>query len=317
MMKAAIAERDVVTGAVATHARAESVVAAVPSRLGDYLELTKPRIAVMALFTVAAGYLLGAGGAPEFRVLLNALVGSALVAAGGSALNQLMERHSDARMRRTANRPLPGGRLSAEEVAIVGAVLSGTGLAYLLATVSIAATIAAGLTFALYVLVYTPLKTLTAWNTIVGAIPGALPPVIGWCAARGWEGGLGASALFLILFVWQVPHFLAIAWMYREEYARAGLRMLPGSDPGGRTTSAVMLLTAAALVPAGLLPVAAGIGGRSYGIGAAMLALLFFRQTLNFARDRGDAQARRVLHASLLYLPGVFGLLLVDALLLK
>jgi protoheme IX farnesyltransferase len=315
MMKAAVAENEVGTGAVG--ASVGRAAAAVPSRLADYLELTKPRIAVMALFTVAAGYLLGAGAAAEARVLFHTLLGAGLVAAGGSALNQLIERRTDARMRRTANRPLPAGRLSAEEVAVFGAVLSGVGLAYLLGTVSAAATVAAALTLVFYVLVYTPLKTVTAWNTAVGAIPGAMPPVIGWCAARGWGGSGGAAALFLVLFVWQVPHFLAIAWMYRSEYARAGLRMLPGSDPSGRRTAAVMVLTAALLVPVAVLAVPVGLAGWLYAAGAALLGVLFVRETLGFARDRTDRRARRVLHASLLYLPGVFALLLIDALLAK
>src|SRR5262249_22630146 len=190
-----------------------------------YLELAKPRIAVLALFTVAGGYLLGAGSEAVAKVLFNVVFGAGLVAAGGSALNQLFERRIDARMRRTANRPLPASRISPEEAAIFGAVLSGVGLAYLMATVPLAATVAAAVTLVLYVLVYTPLKTVTTWNTVVGAIPGALPPVIGWCAARGWDHPDGALALFLVLFVWQLPHFLAIAWMYRGDYAMGGLRM--------------------------------------------------------------------------------------------
>ncbi len=316
MMKAIAAESEAAPGVVGS-ASVSRAVAAAPSRLADYLELTKPRIAVMALFTVAAGYLLGAGAAAESRVLFHTLLGAGLVAAGGSALNQLMERRTDARMKRTANRPLPAGRLSLEEVAVFGAVFSGVGLAYLMSTVSLAATIAAALTLIFYVLVYTPLKTVTAWNTAVGAIPGALPPVIGWCAARGWDGAGGAAALFLVLFVWQIPHFLAIAWMYRAEYAKAGLRMLPGCDPTGGRTAAVMVLTAAALIPVGFLAVGVGLAGWVYAGGAAVLGVLFTRQAVGFARERTDRQARRVLRASLLYLPGVFALLLVDALLAK
>lgn len=290
---------------------------AAPSRLADYLELTKPRIAVMALITVAGGYLLGAGSAASAAMLFNVLFGAGLVAAGGSALNQLMERRTDARMRRTANRPLPAGRLSPEEVAVFGAVLSGVGLAYLTSTVPAAATIAALVTLVAYVLVYTPLKTVTAWNTVVGAVPGALPPVIGWCAARGIEGPDAALALFLVLFVWQLPHFFAIAWMYRGDYARAGLKMLPGCDPTGRRTAAAMVLTAAALVPVGFLAVTAGVAGWLYFAGATLLGLMFVREAVRFARERTDKHARRVLRASLVYLPGVFALLLVDALVAK
>ncbi len=305
-------------------AQAGSAIAApraqAPSRLADYLELTKPRIALMALFTVAAGYLLGAGADAELRVLFNTLVGAGLVAAGGSALNQLFERKIDARMKRTMRRPLPAGRVSPEEAAMFGAALSGAGLAYLAATVPAPAIIAAALTFILYAFVYTPLKTMTAWNTVVGAVPGALPPVIGWYAARGWDGSSGwegAALLFSILFLWQIPHFLAIAWMYRTDYRAGGLKMLPGCDPVGRRTAAVMVVTAAALVPLGLLAPAAGLGGWLFATGCAALGLFFLRRAVEFARDRTDRKARRVLHASLFHLPGVFALLMIDALFVK
>ena len=288
-----------------------------PSRLADYLELTKPRIAVMALFTVAAGYLLGAGAGADARALFHTLVGAGLVAAGGSALNQLIERRIDARMKRTMKRPLPAGRVSPEEAAMFGATLAGAGLAYLASTVPAPATLAAALTFVLYAFVYTPLKTATAWNTAVGAVPGALPPVIGWCAARGWSGAEGGLILFGILFLWQIPHFLAIAWMYRNDYAAGGLVMLPNRDRTGRRTAIVMVATAAALVPLGFLAAPAGLGGWLFAVGSALCGLYFLRRAVEFALDRTDRKARRVLHASLLHLPGVFALLMVDALLLK
>src|SRR5262245_28711948 len=183
-----------------------------PSKLADYVELTKPRIATMALVTVAVGYLLGAGAA-GFRldVMLHTLFGAGLVAAGGSALNHWWERRADGRMRRTANRPLPAGRLSGVEVFVFGASLALAGIVYLAVTgPNPAAAAAAAMTFVLYVFVYTPLKQLTAWNTVVGAVPGALPPVIGWCAARG-DLTADAAGLFAILFVWQLPHFYSIA----------------------------------------------------------------------------------------------------------
>ncbi|MBY0459091.1 MAG: heme o synthase, partial [Gemmataceae bacterium] len=242
-----------------------------PSRFADYLELTKPRIAVMALFTVGAGYLLAAGGRAEWLVLLHTLVGAGLVAAGGSALNQLFERRIDAKMRRTLKRPLPAGRISPEEAAAFGAGLAGAGLAYLAATVGLAATTAAAATFFAYAFIYTPMKTFTAWNTAVGAVPGALPPVIGWYAATGWNDGKGwegAAALFAILFLWQIPHFLAIAWMYRDDYAAGGLKMLPGCDPSGRLTSFVMVLTTVALLPLAALVPLAGLGGWLFAAGA-------------------------------------------------
>jgi protoheme IX farnesyltransferase len=300
----------------ASRSRAQSA----PSRLADYLELTKPRIAVMALFTVAAGYLLGAGAAAEIRVLFFTLLGSGLVAAGGSALNQLFERRIDSRMKRTMKRPLPAGRITPEEAAMFGATLAGAGLALLAATVPAPATIAAALTFLLYAFVYTPLKTFTAWNTVVGAVPGALPPVIGWYAALGWTGGggwEGAAVVFGLLFLWQIPHFLAIAWMYRDDYAAGGLKMLPGCDPTGRRTAAVMVLTAAVLIPLGFLAAPAGLGGWLFAVGATFFGVSFLRRAVEFARDRTDRKARKVLHASLFYLPGVFALLMIDALLLK
>jgi protoheme IX farnesyltransferase len=318
MMKAvATAEREVSPVPSGSATVAEPAEEAAPSRLADYLELTKPRIAVMALFTVAGGYLLGAGAEAVPGILFNVLLGAGLVAAGGSALNQLFERRIDARMRRTANRPLPAGRLSPEQAAIFGAVLSGVGLAYLTATVHPAATTAAALTLILYVLVYTPLKAVTAWNTVVGAVPGALPPVIGWCAARGWDHPGGALALFLVLFVWQLPHFFAIAWMYRADYAQGGLRMLPGVDPSGRLTARAMVATAALLIPIGFLAVAVGVAGWVYAAGATLLGAMFVREALVFSRERTDSNARGVLKASLLYLPGVFVLLLIDALLAR
>ena len=269
----------------------------------------------MALFTVASGYLLGAGASADARVLFHTLVGAGLVAAGGSALNQLLERRIDARMRRTANRPLPAGRLSPEEAAAFGAGLSGAGLAYLLATVPSAALFAAAVTLVTYVLVYTPLKTVTAWNTAIGAVPGALPPVIGWCAARGWDGAGPAAALFAVVFLWQLPHFMAIAWMYRDDYAAGGLRMLPGIDATGWHTAVVMTLTAAALIPVGIVA-ALGVGAWFSAAGAALAGSYFFWRSFGFVRERTDRQARRVL-ARPGHLPCVFALLLIDALVMK
>jgi heme o synthase len=288
-----------------------------PGRIADYVELTKPRIAVMALFTVGAGYLLAAGSNADFRTLFFTLLGSGMVAAGGSALNQLFERRIDARMKRTMKRPLPAGRVTPEEAAAFGAGLAGAGLALLAATVPAPATIAAAVTFVLYAFVYTPLKTMTAWNTAVGAVPGALPPVIGWYAARGWTDGAGAAVVFGILFLWQIPHFLAIAWMYRADYADGGLKMLPGCDTGGKWTARVMVATAAALIPLAFLAEPAGLGGWPFAVGATVFGVMFLRRAMEFAGDRTDRKARRVLHASLFYLPGVFALLMLDALLLK
>jgi protoheme IX farnesyltransferase len=287
----------------------------VPSRFADYLELTKPRIAVMALFTVAVGYLLGAGSGVSAVVSLHTLLGAGLVAAGGSAINQWLERFIDARMWRTMKRPLPAGRLTPADALAFGIGLGAVGLVYLFAAVPYPAGVAAAVTMVCYVAIYTPLKTVTVWNTVVGAIPGALPPVIGWFAARGWDGATGAFGLFLILFLWQLPHFMAIAWMYRDDYARGGLRMLPNADPTGGRTAAVMIVTCTALIPVGFVSVWLGVAGPLSVGGCAILGTLFLREAIRFYHNRTDEQARKVLRASLLYLPGVLGLLLLDGLL--
>lgn len=282
------------------------------SKAADYLELTKPRIGVLALFTVAVGAVLAGGLALNLAVLIHTLIGAAMVAGGASALNQLLERHSDARMRRTENRPLPAGRLTPTEALVFGSLLGVGGLIYLALTLRepVAAAVAA-ITFVSYVAVYTPLKPLTTLNTLMGAVPGALPPVIGWTAVRGDFSG-EAVTLFLIIFLWQVPHFLAIAWIYREEYGRAGLQMLPVHDPNGTQTARQMVHYCLALIPASLLPVINGSAGLLYFVGAVLLGLGFLKETLGFHRHVSNGQARRVLYFSLLYLPGLLALLLIN-----
>ena len=302
-------------GGLAREEIAPAIVA--PTRFADYLELTKPRIAVMALFTVAVGYILGAGSSTSLLVLFHTLFGAGLVAAGGSALNQWIERGIDSKMYRTMKRPLPAGRLTPFEALSFGVGLSIVGLVYLFATVPYPAGIAAAVTLVSYAFIYTPLKTMTVWNTVVGAVPGALPPVIGWCAARGWEGMPAAFGLFLVIFLWQLPHFLAIAWMYRDDYARGGLRMLPITDPSGSRTAWVMVVICSALIPVGLLAVGLQVAGPFAAIGCAIFGLLFLREAVRFDRTRSDRQARRVLRASLLYLPAALGLLLVDGFLFR
>jgi protoheme IX farnesyltransferase len=283
------------------------------SRAADYLELTKPRVAVLVLFTVAAGAWLATVGEPDLAALVHTLVGTALVAAGASALNQFLERHSDALMRRTENRPLPAGRLQPLEVLLFGLGLGTAGLVYLALWVQPLAVLVAGVTFASYVFVYTPLKRKTTLNTLVGAVPGALPPVIGWAAMRGTLGP-EALTLFLILFVWQVPHFLAIAWIYRDDYARAGLRMLPVVDRRGRETAVQMVSYCLALVPVSLAPVVFGQAGAVYLAGAVLLGAYFLAGALGFFRAHSVRQARRVLRASLVYLPALLALLLLEGL---
>jgi protoheme IX farnesyltransferase len=281
-------------------------------RAADYVALTKPRIAAMALVTVAAGALLAGGHEVRVLPLLHALLGAALAAAGASALNQWLERDTDSLMRRTRRRPLPAGRLQPAEVSILGVVLCVAGIGYLACFLPTpAAAIVAAVTCATYVGLYTPLKSRTTLNTLVGAVPGALPPLIGWCAVRG-NVSVEAFNLFLLLFVWQVPHFLAIAWIYRDEYARAGLCMLPVVDPTGRRTARQMVLYCLTLLPVSLAPVVLGDAGRIYLPGALLLGLVFLATTLRFWRTRSAVDARRVVRASLVYLPAVLALLLVD-----
>lgn len=290
-------------------------IAATP-RFADYFELTKPKIAAMALVTVAVGYLLGAAPAFNPEHLIHTLIGAGLVAAGGSALNHWLERRADARMNRTANRPLPAGRVSPPEAVAFGVTLTIVGVGYLvIALPTPAAAVAAAITFALYVLVYTPLKRVTAWNTVVGAVPGALPPVIGWCAARGGISSEG-WVLFAILFAWQLPHFFAIAWMHRDDYARGGMRMLPVVDcRDGRLTGRVTALTCGLLLVAALAPVPflGGAAAWLYLAGAVPLGAWFLVRCVRFALDRSYANARSVLRGSLVYLIGVMGLLTMTA----
>jgi protoheme IX farnesyltransferase len=291
-----------------------TTVPAVPAlrqRLADYVELTKPRIAVMVLITVAAGYLAAAGTSARLLPLIHTLIGTALVAGGASAWNMWLERVSDARMRRTANRPLPSGRLNQIEAVVFGTALAVTGVNYLFhALATPAAALVATLTFLIYVAVYTPLKSLTPWNTHVGAIPGALPPIIGWTAATGTIGW-NAVALFLILLFWQLPHFMAIAWMYRSEYGRAGLKMIPVGDPTGARTSRAMIGWCVVLVAVSILPAMLKPIDWVYAFGAVMLGGFFLASAWKFRTERTEQQARKVLRASILYLPGIMGLFLV------
>jgi heme o synthase len=292
----------------------EAMPMALRRRLADYLELTKPRIAVMVLITVAAGYLLAAGSNASAATLIHTLIGTGLVAAGASVWNQYLERRTDSLMRRTANRPLPTGRLMPLEVAVLGTAMAVVGCNYLLHALPTPwAALAAGLTFVSYVLVYTPLKRVTTYNTIIGALPGALPPVIGWLAATS-EFHWGAMTAFLVLFFWQLPHFMAIAWMYRVDYAQAGHKMLPTVDPTGRLTSRSMILWCLVLIASSLVPVFVSPIDVLYLVGTVLLGVYFLRSTLKFNRDRTERQARQVLKASIFYLPGMMALLLVHVL---
>ncbi len=288
----------------------------VRGRLADFAELSKPKIAVMALVTVAVGFLLGAAPELKLQLLLHTLVGAGAVAAGGSALNCWLERRADARMTRTRNRPLVAGRMHHLEALVFGLTLAVLGVGYLLiALPTPAAAVAAALTAVLYVGVYTPLKSVTTWNTVVGAIPGALPPVIGWCAATGGMAAPG-WALFAILFVWQLPHFYSIAFMHKDDYARGGMKMLPVADHAdGRITGIATAGTALLLVFTTALPFALGAAGWVYLLGSLPAAVWFLARCVRFARSRTKATARSVLRGSLVYLLAVMALFVADGVL--
>jgi protoheme IX farnesyltransferase len=284
-----------------------AAVASAPSRAADFLELSKPRITTLVVVTAAVGYALGAS-VFQAGVFLAVLAGTALVAGGASALNQHAERDLDARMLRTRHRPLPAGRLQPAEGLAFGLALSAAGLAILAAGTN-ALTAALGLAaLASYVFLYTPLKRVTSLCTVVGAIPGAIPPLMGWAAARG-SLDRTAWALFSILFLWQLPHFLALAWMYREDYARGGFPMLAVSDADGSSTGRQALLYSAALLPVTLTAGLFAGAGPVFLWGGLAAGLAFLAGAALFARRREIAWARRLFLASVLYLPTVLGLM--------
>jgi protoheme IX farnesyltransferase len=280
-------------------------------RVAAYLELTKPRITFLIVLTAAAGFALGSRGAVDYGRLLAAMVGIAFLSSGIATINQYMERDLDALMRRTANRPLPSGKLLPWEALAFGAALTIFAEIYLAVVVN-PLTAVLGLTvIAGYLFAYTPLKTRTTLSTMVGAFPGAVPPLIGWAAARG-DIGLEAWVLFAILFLWQFPHFLAIAWMYREDYSRAGILMLPVVEPDGRVTGQQIVIYTVLLLPVSLLPTALGISGKVYLYGAIALGLLFLYSSVRAAFSKSRQEARRLLLASVIYLPLLFILMVLN-----
>lgn len=291
-----------------------SALPAARTSAGDYLELTKPRITMMVVLTAFMGFVLASPSAPAALPLLATLVGTGLVAAGASALNMVLERRTDALMRRTQERPLPTGRLGVAEAAAFGLALTSLGLACLAWFSGALAAAVALVTWASYVFLYTPLKIRTSLATIVGAFPGALPPVIGWAAARHAVDP-GAFILFAILFLWQIPHFLAIAWIYRDDYARGGLPMLPVLDPEGRITGRQAVAHTLALLVVSLTPPVAGLAGTPYLVGAMLLGTGFAAVAVAAAVHRSLLWARRMFLASLAYLTLLCALLFVDRLL--
>lgn len=277
----------------------------------DFFALTKPRVVLMVLVTTAIGFYLGAQGAPDYLLLLHTLMGTALAGGGTLALNQFMEREADGKMQRTRLRPLPDGRLQAREALIFGMLITLSGLAYLWWVVSgLSALVTASIVVS-YLFAYTPLKQCTSLCSIVGAVPGALPPVIGWAAARDTLG-LEAWILFTIMFLWQMPHSLAIGWLYRDDYAKAGFRLLPVIDPDGRVTGRQIVLNCAALLAVGLLPTLIGFAGATYFFAALVLGSVFLWYGLRLATLRSLASARHLLFASLIYLPVLLTVLAFD-----
>ena len=270
--------------------------------LRDYVALTKPRLNFLVVATSAAGYYLGAVGAPELVPMAIAVGGTALVAGGAAVLNQVYERDTDALMRRTRNRPLPDGRVAHGDARVFGIVLSALGLALLFARANAFAAGLALATLIVYLIVYTPMKRRTPMATLVGAVPGALPPLIGWAASHG-SVSPGGAALFAIVFLWQIPHFMAIAWMYRDDYRKAGFPMLPVVEPSGRRAGRQALLYTAALVPVTLVPTLVGVSGAIYAACAALLGAALLWLAIQFANTRTDRSARALFFGSITYLP--------------
>ena len=284
------------------------VEAVLPGRFADFCELVKARLTTLVLVTTLAGFYMGWSGPMDWRRLLNALFGTALVAAGSAALNELIERRADAAMHRTRERPLPSGRMSPDTALLIGFGLVVGGLAYLFFLVNLLSATLAAVTMATYLFAYTPLKRRTTLNTLVGAIPGALPPMIGWAAARGTVDN-AAWALFAILFCWQMPHFLAIAWMFREDYARAGFVMLPHLDETGAVTGRQAMNYSFALLLVSLVPGLLGMAGPVYFVGAFVRGVGMIVYALRMQLAPGRQHARQLFFASIIYLPLLLALL--------
>jgi protoheme IX farnesyltransferase len=281
------------------------------SRVWLYLELTKPDVTFLVVLSTLAGFYLASTGQVDIRQLVAAVLGTTLVGAGTATLNHYFERESDALMRRTANRPLPLGLLRPSEAVVFGLLLIGIGAVGLGLMANWLSAALALATTASYLAAYTPLKKHTTLATLVGAFPGAAPPLIGWAAATG-SLTLEAWVLYAILFLWQFPHFMAIAWMYREDYARAGIRMLPVVDPTGVATYRQILGCAAALLPVSLLPTVVGLAGTHYFFGASVLGLLFMQVAIWASRQKTNLRAKWLMHASVAYLPLLFALMMFD-----
>jgi heme o synthase len=285
--------------------------AAEASRPALYLALTKPDVSFLVVMTTVAGYALGTRGPLDWLRMAHTVFGTTLIAAGTSAFNHYFERDTDALMRRTLSRPLPSGQLSPREAFWFALSLLGFGTLYLALATNALATLLGVATSVLYLCAYTPLKRRTTLATFVGAFPGAVPPLIGWAAARGTLN-VEAWFLYAVLFLWQFPHFDAIAWVYREDYKRAGIRMLPVVDPDGTRTFREILTTAALLVPISLLPAVTGLAGARYFFGAVVLGIMLVEVCLWAAASKTNFRAKWLMHATVLHLPVLLGLLIYD-----
>ena len=272
------------------------------ARTADFVTLAKPRLNMLVIASAMAGYVMGHGPMWDVPRVLMTLVGTALVAGGASAFNQVIERLRDAQMERTRLRPMADGRLQPTEGVLFASAMTAAGLAILAFGVNVLSACVAAATLLTYAAIYTPLKPRTSFATVIGAVPGALPPVIGWAAATGTLSR-GGWVLFGIVFLWQLPHFLAIAWMYREDYARAGFLMLPVIEPDGHSTARQAVVYSAALLPMSLAPTLVGMATTTYFVGALILTLLFLGLAVRFAMTRHRNDARRLFFGSITYLP--------------
>lgn len=280
-------------------------------RLSAYAELTKPRITFLVVLTAVAGFCMGSPSGIDYFRLLNMSIGIALLSSGLATLNQYIERDLDRLMRRTQARPLPAGKIAPGEALLFGTLLSAVAAVYLGVLINPLSAVLGIATLVSYLFVYTLLKTKTTLSTVLGAFPGAMPPFIGWVAASG-SVTVDAWVLFAILFLWQFPHFLAIAWMYRDDYARAGIKMLPVVEPDGRVTGQQIITYTIMLVPVSLLPAVTGLAGTVYLVGAAVLGAGFLYFSARAALVRSTWQARQLLLASVIYLPILFGLMVLN-----
>ena len=310
-VRAVGASASVATPRAADGLASSSVARRSASVLADYIELTKPRLNLLVVATSAGGFYLASPGAPAPLPMVAASVGTALVAGGAAVLNQVLERDTDALMHRTQSRPLPAGRVASDDARAYGLALAAAGLALLGAATNVRAALLALATIGIYLFLYTPMKRCSPLSTLIGAVPGALPPLIGWTAGRG-DASPGGWVLFAIVFFWQIPHLMAIEWMFRDDYRRAGFPMLSVIEPDGRRAGRAAVVFAAALVPTSLAPSFVGIAGPAYAWLAAVLGVGLLGLAARFGSTRSDASARLLFVGSITYLPLIWAVMMID-----